>query len=106
MAKKYNFTAVTPDGAIIAGTESAPDSSVLRGALLARDLHPTAVTEKKSVLQFEITKKKVSRTELMHFSRQIAVFLRAGIPVLEALETISDETTDKLFKAALVDMAE
>src|SRR3954454_9665141 len=106
MAKRYKFTAVTPDGAVITGVESAADSSVLRRALLARDLHPTEVTEKKSVLQFEITKKKVARKELMHFSRQIAVFLRAGIPVLEALEVISDETNDKLFKLALVDMTE
>src|SRR5256885_11336571 len=31
----------------------------------------------KSVLQFELTKGKIKRKELMHFSRQLAVFARA-----------------------------
>jgi type IV pilus assembly protein PilC len=40
----------------------------------------------------------------MHFSRQLGVFVKAGIPIMEALEVISEETTDKLLKAALLDM--
>src|SRR6516164_7302491 len=42
----------------------------------------------------------------MQFSRQLAVFLRAGIPVLDALEMIEEETTNKLFKKVLVDITE
>jgi type IV pilus assembly protein PilC len=37
----------------------------------------------------------------MHFSRQLAVFIKAGIPILDALEVITEETNDKLFKKAL-----
>ena len=40
----------------------------------------------------------------MHFSRQLSVFVKAGIPIMEALEVISEETTDKLLKATLLDM--
>ena len=35
--------------------------------------------KKKSILQFELTAKKIPRKELMHFSRQLAVFIKAGI---------------------------
>jgi len=42
----------------------------------------------------------------MHFSRQLAVFIKAGIPILDALEIISEETTDKLFKKALIGITE
>ena len=42
----------------------------------------------------------------MHFSRQLGVFVKAGIPIMEALEVIAEETTDKLFKQALLDMIE
>ena len=62
------------------------------------------MTEKKSVLQFEITKKTVSRKDIMHFSRQLGVFVEAGIPIMEALEVIAEETTDKLLNKALYDM--
>ena len=46
-------------------------------------------------MQFQFTKKQVPRKDLMHFSRQLAVFLRAGIPVLDALEVIREETANK-----------
>ena len=43
------------------------------------------IKEKRSVLQFEVTRKKLPQAELMHFSRQLAAFVRAGIPLVEAL---------------------
>jgi type IV pilus assembly protein PilC len=63
-----------------------------------------AKPKKKSILQFEITKKKVPRKDLMHFSRQLAVFLKAGIPILDALEAIQEEMGNKLFKSIVDDM--
>src|SRR3954454_3379452 len=103
---KFKFTALTAEGMTIKGVEQADDARGIRSLLLARELRPIRVAEKKSILQFEITKKKLKRKELMHFSRQIAVFLRAGVPVLDALQVIAEETTDKAFKAALLDMIE
>lgn len=103
---KFKFTAVGPDGATVTGIEEALTPSAARRSLAARDLDVVEVTEQKSILQFEITKKKVSRRQLMYFSRQLAVFLRAGIPVLDALESISEEMGDKLFKRILGEMAD
>jgi type IV pilus assembly protein PilC len=74
--------------------------------LLDRELAPAPPKERKSILQFEITRKTVPRKELMHFSRQMAVFLRAGIPVLDGLEVIAEDMGDKTLQKALVDMAE
>jgi type IV pilus assembly protein PilC len=62
--------------------------------------------KKKSVLQVELTKKKIPRKDLMHFSRQLAVFIKAGIPILDALDTIGSETGNKFFKQVLTDMIE
>lgn len=101
---KFAYTALTADGMTVEGIESGADGAFVRAALVARQLHPVQVVEKKSILQFEITKKKVARKHLMHFSRQMAVFLRAGVPILDALQVITDETADKLFKKSLDDM--
>lgn len=57
--------------------------------------------EKKSILQFEITKKRVPRADVMNFSRQLAAFIRAGIPILEAIDTFAQEAGNKTFKEAL-----
>ena len=75
-------------------------------ALLERGYGSVEISDKKSILRFEITKKRVPRKDLMHFSRQLGVFVKAGIPIMEALEVISEETTHKLFKSALLDMIE
>ncbi|MCW2544528.1 MAG: pilC [Frankiales bacterium] len=54
-----------------------------------------------SIWQFELTPKKVPRKDLMHFSRQLAVFIKAGIPILEALEVIREELPNKHFLSIL-----
>ena len=60
--------------------------------------------KKKSFLQMELTKKKVARKDLMHFSRQLSVFIRAGIPILDALEVIQEEMGSKALKEVLDDI--
>jgi type IV pilus assembly protein PilC len=42
----------------------------------------------------------------MHFSRQLAVFVKAGVPILEALEVINEEITDKAFHQVVEKMVE
>jgi type IV pilus assembly protein PilC len=104
--EKFSYSAVNEAGKRVSGTESAPTRGAAHLALLERGLGSVEVKPKKSVLQFELTKKRVPRKDLMHFSRQLGVFVKAGIPIMEALEVISEETTNKLFKAALLDMIE
>jgi len=103
---KFKFRAVGPDGATISGVEDALTASLARRSLIERDLAPVEVVEKKSILQFEITREKVPRKELMHFSRQMAVFMKAGIPVLEALEVMTQEMGNRVLQRTLAEMAD
>jgi type IV pilus assembly protein PilC len=103
---KFNYVAVGPDGAQVTGLEEADNVGALSRLLRDRNLSIQEANEKKSIMQFELTKKKVPRKDLMHFSRQLSAFLKAGVPILEAVETIREEMTNKLFKAALDDIAE
>ena len=63
-----------------------------------------AKPKKKSILQFELTAKKVPRKDLMHFSRQLAVFIKAGIPIMDALEAIKEEMGNKFFRSIVDEM--
>jgi type IV pilus assembly protein PilC len=72
-------------------------------ALTSSAIEP-AKEKKKSIWQFELTPKKVPRKDLMQFSRQLAVFVKAGIPILESLSDITEETANKHFKKILVDI--
>jgi type IV pilus assembly protein PilC len=100
----FRYTAWNENGDKVSGTEKASSASAVHLALLQRGLDPIDVKEHKSVLKFEITKNMVSRKEVMHFSRQLSVFIEAGVPIMQALDLISEETTDKLLKKVLMDM--
>ena len=102
--ESYRYSALDESGKKVSGTEKATSVSAAHLMLIQRGLQPIDVKEHKSILKFEITKKTVKRKEIMHFSRQLSVFVEAGIPIMEALEVIAEETTDKLLKKVLLDM--
>jgi type IV pilus assembly protein PilC len=103
---KFAYTAIGPDGTTTSGLLDALTAGAARRMLVERDLAPVEVKEKKSLLQIEITRKKVPRRELMHFSRQMAVFTRAGIPLLEGLDVLQDEVGDKYFTRVIAEMSD
>jgi type IV pilus assembly protein PilC len=103
--RKYAYTAIDAEGTTVTGTESAVSLRGAHDGLQARDLHPIEIHDKASILQFEITKKKVKRKEIMHLSRQLAVFVRAGIPIIEGLDAIAEETPNKTLRDVLDSMA-
>jgi type IV pilus assembly protein PilC len=98
---KFRFSAATADGTVVTGVESSVQIMDVRAALLDRNLQPISIVEKKSILQLEITQKKVKKRDLMHLCRQLAVFLRSGVSVLEAFVVLAEETTNKLLREAL-----
>ncbi len=102
----FRYEAIDEHGKKVTGVEKAPTSGAAHLALVQRGLQPLEVVAKRSIWQFEITKRKVPRKEVMNFSRQLAVFIRAGIPIMESLEIILEETSGKLMRAVLTDMIE
>jgi type IV pilus assembly protein PilC len=103
---KFSYKALDDSGKKISGTEMASSAGAAHVALLARGLQPTEVESKQGLMKFEITKKKVPRQDVMNFTRQLAVFMRAGIPIMEALEVIVEETQNKMLKAILTEMVD
>jgi type IV pilus assembly protein PilC len=103
---RFRYSALDAQGKKVAGTEMALTSGAAHLALVERGYQPLEVIEKASLMNFEVTKKKVPRKEVMHFSRQLGVFMKAGIPIMEALEVIEEETTEKLMKKVLHQMIE
>ena len=58
MTTAYRFRALDQSGKKVTGVEMALSSGAVHMALLERGLEPLEVTTKKSVLSFELTKKK------------------------------------------------
>ena len=103
---KFRYSALDGSGQAVSGVEVASSSGAAHLALVQRGFQPLEVTAKRKLGSIEVTKKKVPRKEIMHFSRQMGVFMKAGIPIMEALEVIQIETTEKLMKKVINEMVD
>lgn len=101
---KFAYVAVAPDGAQTKGIEKADTRAAVEFALYERELRDIQVTEKKSILEFELSGARVKRDDLMHLSRQMAAFVRAGLPILEAVHTIGEETDNTSVRRVMQDI--
>jgi type IV pilus assembly protein PilC len=103
---RFAYAAIDSNGSAVEGVTKANTVGAARTILLDQNLYPVKIEEKRGALQFELTKVKVKKKELMHFTRQLAVFVKAGIPITEAMEVIGDETTDVALQRTITDMVE
>ena len=103
---KFAYSAIDANGATIEGKIKADTVGDVRARLAERDLVPLTVDQKRSSLNIDIKAAKMKRKELMHFSRQLAVFVKAGIPIMEALNTIAAEAHDPVVRKVTAGMAE
>lgn len=103
---RFAYAAIDATGSSVEGFTKADTVGEARAHLIDQNLYPVKIEEKRGALQFELTQAKVKKKELMHFTRQLAVFVKAGIPLTEAMETIGDETTDVALQRTITDMVE
>ena len=100
---KYRYEGETIDGGQVKGTIEGPSANHARNELAVQGIRVTKLTEKKG-LQLEVTKQRVPLVDVMHFSRQMATFLRAGVPMTEALNNLRQDAENARFKAVLADV--
>jgi type IV pilus assembly protein PilC len=102
----FKYVAVGPDGGQIKETAEAPSEDVLRNQLLLRNLAVKQLRQRKGFNELELTPQRVPKQEIMHFSRQMAAFVRTGIPITDALEVIEEGSGNKRFRQILAAMRE
>ena len=78
---KFAYSAIDASGAEIEGTTKADTVGNARTMLVEQNLFPIRIEESRGILDFELTKEKVKTKNLMNFTRQLAVFVKAGIPI-------------------------
>lgn len=103
---KYAFEAIRQDGTTTTGSVKERTRSTARTELETRGLSVISMTEKKSVANFEISKSRIKPVELMYLSRQIAAFTRAGIPILDAISELSEDSDRRAVKRVLAEVSQ
>lgn len=102
----FAYTAVDVDGNRTKGTYKAASRDQAEFALHMQDMTNIRVTERKSILQMEIAGSTIKREEVMHLSRQLSAFIRAGIPLIDAIHILGEESSNKALQAMLVEVEE
>ncbi len=104
---KYSYTGVSQAGQPQKGVIEADHVNDVRIALVDRELYGIEVSEKHEHPEDrDHQEARAKRVELMHFSRQLGAFVRAGIPIIDAIETLRVETANDQFRKVLADVAE
>ncbi|HST49848.1 type II secretion system F family protein [Jatrophihabitans sp.] len=100
----FSYTATMPSGKPARGTEKASSREAAELALYERDLRDIRVEPRKSLLKTEITAPRVKRDELMHLSRQLGAFIRAGLPLIDAVHTIGMESANSSVRKMMAEV--
>jgi len=105
----FKYNARDEQGKNVTGRMTAESESAIVAELRKRSLMILSVTEEKESAFKKTTSKskggkKVKQEDLVIFTRQFATMVDAGIPILQSLEALSEQTANPTFKLALVDI--
>ena len=102
----FKFIAIGPDGQKVKGTTQGYNTDSVTADLLDQGLQEVQVKVKRNLKSIELTPQKVKPVALMHLSRQLASFVRAGVPIIDSLMIVQEEVKDKKLKAVVLGIAE
>lgn len=103
---KFAYSGVTEAGLAVSGTQRGSTMSDVQLALYDQGVRDLTVREKTSILQYEISGPRIKRDDVMHLSRQMAAFLNAGLPILDAVKTIGAETENSSVRRMMAEIEE
>ncbi len=97
----YYYKALSKDGKKISGTIDVLSVAQVREVLVKQGLYPVIITaggEQKNVLDMfkGLFEKSVDLKDLIFFTKQLSVLLKAGVPLLQALELLVEQTEGQL----------
>jgi len=105
----YRFQVRSQDGKMQSGTMAADSASAAAAILRNQGVHVMAVDQDKGGKNTEglanffaaINNKKPRQKDVLDFTTQLSVMIRAGINLRAALDGIADQTEHKMFKKVI-----
>ncbi len=97
----YVYKALTKAGKQVSGQLDAVSPIAVRAELAAKNMYPISINLYKDASTFKrffgnLFQAKVSFKDLIFFTKQLGVMLRSGVPLLQALELLTDQFSGKL----------
>ena len=100
---EYEYLAVGKDGKKVKGKVDAPNEGELRMILRAQGIRPTRIS-KVNLVNMDLGRflkggiRSVPTEVLVTFTRQLQVLIGAGIPLVQGLDILGEQSTDTTMK--------
>ncbi|MFQ5480019.1 MAG: type II secretion system F family protein [Thermodesulfobacteriota bacterium] len=107
MRALYYYKAINSEGRVVRGTVAGPDPGVARESIISSGLYLLKLRRMSPLLIWlgkALTFKRVQNRDVIEFARSIAIMLRAGVPVVQAIREIAASTDKPLFSEALMEI--
>ncbi len=99
----YVWAGTDKRGTKIKGEYAAKTAALVKAELRRQGINPISVTAKKKPL-FGSTGKTIKTRDISVFSRQIAVMMAAGVPMVQGFDIIASGQTNVRMKNMLIDI--
>ncbi len=101
----FEYKAIKDNAQPVKGTVEAAYAGAVFEYLEKQNFIPVKISVKKQALSFKLpflqNKSKVKDEEILTFTKQIVTLLKAGVPIISALEALIEQTDNKEFKETL-----
>lgn len=102
----YTYVARSRDGKRQNGTMTADNRAALLRSLQSRGLNPENVQEVGKSSKTHKIRGKVKTVELLVFTRQLSTIVSAGLPLLQGLDILSEQTDNPAFASIIEAVAQ
>ncbi len=86
---------------VITGERFSTNAQALAAVLRREQIAPVSILEKRLIKPLFSFRKSIKKTEVAIFTRQFAVMLDAGLPLVQCLEALGSQHPNPAFKATL-----
>ncbi len=103
----FEYKATDLEGKIVKDRLTASEASEVASLLKHKNLSPLAIKKvdhRPTLLPFFSKKIRLPQMEKTNFCRYLGTCIKAGLPLLEAVELIGQETTNKEMKSVINDL--
>ncbi len=99
----YKYIGKSRSGSVQKGEIEASDRNAAVGVLRQRQILVTSIKPRSKDIQISLPGfgVKVKEKDIVIFTRQLSTMIDAGLPLVQCLDILSRQATDKLFKSTL-----
>jgi type IV pilus assembly protein PilC len=102
MASTYLWKGRSPSGELLSGEYQTESKDELVSYLRKRKIIITSVREKSAQVNFKMPgKNRVGVKDISVFTRQFATMINAGLPMVQCLDILSQQTEKEFFKQSI-----